>query len=316
MQEHFYQSKIVAKEQLKELVKKNDFPALTRFSIMAVFTIIMWILVVLTWEASWPLFILAQFGFAVAGCSNFACAHETAHNTAFKSDGWNKFASYFAGIGHYYPPAFFKEFHFTHHRYTHIPGKDPEISFAGKPVPSVITTLPSYIAWITGIPILMYKVMTTIFGGIGMPEPIRKFLYPYIRPKVRLKLCIDSLFVVLVYAVIIYLAVSWYEGFWGIILGQFLSHSLLGSYLAPEHNGLPHEGDILNRTRSMNTLPLIRTIMWNMPYHAEHHAYPGVPFHKLPDLHKVIEGELVHKEIGYGQFHKSVLQERFGGGNN
>lgn len=312
MQEHFYQSKLLEKDQLKKLVGRTDFPGITRFLIMAVFTVLMWIAVVVTWDASWPFFVLAQFGFAVAGCSNFACIHETGHNTAFKSNGWNKFACYFAGFAHYYPPTFFREFHFSHHRYTHIPGKDPEISFAGKPIPSIITTLPSYIAWITGIPILMFKVLASILGTLGMPEPLRKVLYPYIRPKVRLQLTIDSFLVVLFYSGVIYLALFWNPGFWGIILGQFVSHSLLGSYLAPEHNGLPHEGDILNRTRSMNTFPLIRTIMWNMPYHAEHHAYPGVPFHRLPDLHEAIQGELVHKEEGYGQFHKSVILERLG----
>ena len=30
---------------------------------------------------------------------------------------------------------------------------------------------------------------------------------------------------------------------------------------------------------------LVRFIAWNMPYHAEHHSYPTVPFHQLPRFH-------------------------------
>ena len=50
--------------------------------------------------------------------------------------------------------------------------------------------------------------------------------------------------------------------------------------------------------------------MWNMPYHAEHHAYPGVPFHALPKLHKGIFNELAHKEEGYIDFHLKVIQSK------
>jgi len=51
--------------------------------------------------------------------------------------------------------------------------------------------------------------------------------------------------------------------------------------------------------------------MWNMPYHAEHHAYPGVPFHRLPELHETIKDELKEKDDGYAEFHKTVLQGKY-----
>lgn len=31
--------------------------------------------------------------------------------------------------------------------------------------------------------------------------------------------------------------------------------------------------------RATLTLSLVRLFAWNMPYHAEHHTYPAVPFH-------------------------------------
>jgi len=38
----------------------------------------------------------------------------------------------------------------------------------------------------------------------------------------------------------------------------------------------------------------IRFLMWNMPYHAEHHLCPAVPFHQLPALHRLLQEKLAH----------------------
>ena len=55
-----------------------------------------------------------------------------------------------------------------------------------------------------------------------------------------------------------------------------------------EHLGLPHTDNILQNTRSTKTNAVMRWLCWNMQYHTAHHAFPGVPFHKLPDLHDTI----------------------------
>ena len=38
--------------------------------------------------------------------------------------------------------------------------------------------------------------------------------------------------------------------------------------------------------------PVSRFVYWNMNYHVEHHMYPMVPFHRLPDLHEAIRHDL------------------------
>ena len=48
--------------------------------------------------------------------------------------------------------------------------------------------------------------------------------------------------------------------------------------------------------------------MWNMPYHAEHHAYPGVPFHALPALHARLGGRVRVAGQGYTAFHRTYLR--------
>ena len=111
----------------------------------------------------------------------------------------------------------------------------------------------------------------------------------------------------------IVLAIWVHPGFWGLLLGQLVGHCLLSSYLVMEHNGLPHEGDILDKTRSIKTNAFVRFLMWNMPYHAEHHAYPAVPFHALPALHEKIQDELKHKDENHAEFHLKTIKRLVGG---
>jgi fatty acid desaturase len=42
-----------------------------------------------------------------------------------------------------------------------------------------------------------------------------------------------------------------------------------------------------------------------MPYHVEHHAYPSVPFHALPELNRIVDGQIVFR----GRSYRAVTQE-------
>jgi len=310
MEEKFHQSKKLSKEKLVALMQKSDNPALIRFVFMYLLFIGACISVIISWNNSWWLFVLSQFFFGIMCCSMFACLHETAHNTAFKSKQLNQLAATLTGIAHIYPSTVFRELHFMHHRHTHVPGLDPEISIGNKPAPSVIGNLPQYFSWLSGLPLLSFKVLMLFSGAIGMPEPIRKALFPFVHQKVRLKLALESWFVLSIHLGLLMLALFANSGFWGLFTGQVIGHCILASYLTPEHNGLPHEGDILNKTRSFPTSKLVNLLMWNMPFHAEHHAYPAVPFHALPSLHKEISAELKHKDESHLDFHLKVLNGR------
>ncbi len=308
MEEHFHTSKTLGKDQLKMLMQKNDNPAILHFVVMYVLFLGTGVCVVLFWSGSIWQILLSQFAFGIMCCSTFACEHETVHNTAFKSKQLNQIAARLVGIAHIYACTAFRELHFTHHRYTHQPGMDPEISFANKPLPSVIRNIPSYLAWISGLPLLIFKVLMLLWGALGMPEFIRKIFFSFIRPEVRLKLAIESWYILLIYGTIVFLASYVHAGFWGLLVGQVIGHCILTTYLTSEHNGLPHEGDIFKKTRSMKTNKFVKVLMWNMPYHAEHHAYPAIPFHALPKLHELIKDEITHKDESYRDFHIKVIK--------
>jgi fatty acid desaturase len=67
-----------------------------------------------------------------------------------------------------------------------------------------------------------------------------------------------------------------------------LAPPFLRALLIVEHTGCSQDRNGLTNTRTTLTGFPIRFLMWNMPYHAEHHLCPAVPFHRLPALHRLL----------------------------
>ena len=44
-----------------------------------------------------------------------------------------------------------------------------------------------------------------------------------------------------------------------------------------------------------------------MPYHAEHHAYPALPFHALPAAHRLLRSKIAVQASGYVAVHREIV---------
>ncbi len=310
MQAQFHTTDLVDKKVLAQLTIRSNHPASSRFAIQYFLFILASVGLVVTWDGRFWISLVFYVLYACIVCAMFACEHETIHKTAFASNRLNRLVAFFAGIAYLYPSSMFKDFHFEHHSYTHIPGKDPEISLGNRPVPSIISLLPSYLAWLSGLPLFLFKVMLLVTGALGSPTIIRKHVFPFIKRRNIKKIFIESWVVLLIYSVIGYLAIFIDAAFYSLFIGQLVGHSLLAYYLAMEHNGLPHDGDILEKTRSIRAPRWLKWWMWNMPYHAEHHAYPAVPFYQLPALNKQLKPALVNDKDSHLDFHTKVVTRK------
>jgi len=91
------------------------------------------------------------------------------------------------------------------------------------------------------------------------------------------------------------------------IVPAVLGQPFLRLYLLAEHGRCPFVANMLENTRTTFTNWFVRKLAWNMPFHAEHHAYPGVPFHQLPAFHVLIERHLKVTEAGYVRFHEKYI---------
>ena len=78
-------------------------------------------------------------------------------------------------------------------------------------------------------------------------------------------------------------------------------------YLLAEHGRCPFVSNMLENTRTTYTNRIVRFLAWNMPYHAEHHALPSVPFHKLPELNALLGAHLQSTSNGYVEFQRETV---------
>jgi len=76
-----------------------------------------------------------------------------------------------------------------------------------------------------------------------------------------------------------------------------------------QHTLLEHASDTVRGTRTILTSPLVRFFMCNENYHLEHHLYPGVPWHHLPQVHAALEHELRQQGASFISSYSSFVRE-------
>ena len=79
----------------------------------------------------------------------------------------------------------------------------------------------------------------------------------------------------------------WFITFW--LLPLAVRQPILRFILLAEHRGCTKDNNPLTNTRTTLTWFPVKFIMWNMPFLAEHHLYPSIPFHALPQAHKELK---------------------------
>src|SRR5260221_8073021 len=94
--------------------------------------------------------------------------------------------------------------------------------------------------------------------------------------------------------------------FW--FLPAILAQPLLRAVLITEHTGCSKDDKGLSNARTTLASAPIRLLMWNMPYHAEHHLFPKIPFHQLPALHREIRTRLAHVAPGYLTTNRAIFR--------
>jgi len=219
----------------------------------------------------------------------FCLQHEAAHRTAFRSSGLNAAAARGAGLVRLLPPLWFYHFHMDHHRYTHDPARDPELA---RPLPRSKANL----AWhIAGGPYWTGQLRTLLVNAAGSNRDA------FVPPRSRAALAREARWFLVIYLALA--AGSFLIGtaalLWLWLLPVLLGEPFLRVYLLAEHTGCPHVPDMLRNTRTTLTTALVRFLAWNMPFHVEHHAWPAVPFHKLPAFHGILRDRLTVTANGY-----------------
>ncbi|MGJ4912154.1 fatty acid desaturase [Bradyrhizobium sp. HKCCYLS2033] len=237
----------------------------------------------------WALPLLPVQGVLIAFL--FMAVHETAHKTAFDSRRLNLAIGNLSGFLIGLPYDYYCLFHWEHHRHTQDPLRDPELIVGPKPRSETQLAIAySGLVQVAGRLRLLLKHAVT--GEVTVP---------WVPAGRRATIVREARAYATGYALLLLGSVALHSALllWIWVLPLLLGQLILRPYLYAEHTGCDHTRSAFHNTRTTFTTRVVHWLAWNMPYHVEHHAYPAVPFHALPKLHAIVDGEIKYRGQGY-----------------
>lgn len=250
----------------------------------------------------WAVLLAAEIPLGIGESFLFNGFHEMVHNTAFETRFLNTCFAHLLGFECFRGAKWFWCFHWTHHRFTNDPSKDPELSGESVDLDDPTKSLSGYLQFISGYPFGFERVVrmarTVCYNEVDpwvvdKPETTQRvvrmeaacylfgyscvFLVSLLRPSIGIK-------VVLLW-----------------ILPHCIGAGHLRLYQFAEHRackmGPYTDTNAWICARTTSTWWLYKKLAWYMPYHVEHHAWPNVPFHKLQAAHELVKD--AYKKQGF-----------------
>jgi fatty acid desaturase len=238
-----------------------------------------------------PLWGLVLLPHGIALVFLFTLSHECTHATPFARPWLSNLVGHAIAPVLLLPFIWFRYFHLAHHKHTNDPDCDPEINGQGRP-----TTWGTYAIYLSGWGYWSGNACTLWTNAFG--QITDDYLPPRRRPVMRREASmILALYIVCAGSLAIAPVLLW---IW--LLPVLIAQPVLRLYLLAEHGLCPPVANMLENSRTTFTNRLVRALAWNMPFHAEHHSFPNVPFHQLPALHAHLAAHLKSTSSGYTQF--------------
>jgi fatty acid desaturase len=177
----------------------------------------------------------------------------------------------------FYPRTFDQVQHMAHHRYTQDWTRDGELARERY-------TLGSYLLWMSGVTYWYTRWRRIVRFSCGIVTE------PYLPAYRHAELIREARWHLAGYAAIA--AISALAQSWAAVM-LWLAPMCATKFMHQLHNtiehlGLAHDDDIFGNTRSTRTSAVMRWMAWQMQYHTAHHAFPGVPFHRLHRLNALL----------------------------
>jgi fatty acid desaturase len=278
---------------LSPIRREELLPLMARRNSPAAFHTVLWLFLLvasgtwlcLTWMSWWTIPAAFIYG-TLYGSASDARWHECGHRTAFASKRANDIVYYIASFMDIREPVSWRWSHHRHHADTIIVGRDPEIAYP-RPTP-------------------FWKIFLDMFGILSTKAEFRKYAFnivgrltpeeaTYVPPREASNaIRWGRIHVALLLAIIAWAATT--QSLLPLML--FGLPSLYGRWLLVVFGTTQHAGlaeDVLDHrlnTRTVLMGPVLRFLYLNMNYHLEHHMYPAVPYHALPQLHELVKDDL------------------------
>jgi fatty acid desaturase len=273
--EVFVRREVIDAAQLRALCvtsnREGAVQAASHLGAIAVTGTALW-LTLGTW---WSLPVFAAHGVLL----NFLYAgqHELSHWTVFRTAWPNEWLGRVFGFVLFYPRTFDQVQHIAHHRFTQDWVRDGELARERY-------TLASYLKWMSGVTYWYTRWRRIVRFSFGFVTE------PYLPARRRADFIREARWHLAGYALIASISLA-LQSYAAVILWLAPMLAMKGVHQLQntiEHLGLPHQDNVLANTRSTRTNAVMRWLGWQMQYHTAHHAFPGVPFHRLHALNEAI----------------------------
>ena len=275
----------IPRAEMKALMKRSDAPAIRDTGLWFAALIVTAGMGIWLWPSWWSAPFWLAYG-VLYGSASDSRWHECGHGTAFKTGWMNDFVYNIACFMIMRNPTSWRWSHARHHTDTIIVGRDPEIA-AMRP-PAILKMALN----VFGLPDVYYGLKRMVLNASGRLDPEEATFVPhhearkiYRTARIWTAIYAATLLCAVVMGSILPLMIIGLPrlyGAWHFIMTGYLQHGGLAD------NVLDHR--LNSRTVYMN--PISRFIYLNMNYHVEHHMFPMVPYHRLPELHEKIKHDL------------------------
>lgn len=295
----WYHTEIPRKE-MKALMKRTNEPALRDTLILFGLMIAYAAGGIALWPSWWSAPFWLSYG-VLYGSAMDSRWHECGHGTPFKTGWMNDVVYQIASFCMVRNPVTWRWSHARHHTDTIIVGRDPEIVAMRPPALFHIAMnffgiFDAFKGW--------SRMLLNAFGRLDPEEAtyVPETEHHKIIRVARIWTAIYAATIALTFAMhsilpLMVIGLPRFYGAWHHVMTGVLQHAGLAE------NVLDHR--LNSRTVYMN--PISRFIYWNMNYHVEHHMYPMVPYHRLPELHEMIRDDLPTPNSSIWQAYKEAL---------
>lgn len=286
-------AQVISAESLSELTRRSDRIGLLRFfqhiaSLGACVLLTLYLPSAIAWLPYTAYSILLMF--------SFCPAHEAIHGSAFATKALNRAVGFLFGLVLVLPPRYFESFHMAHHRFTQLPGQDPELL---TPKPG---SLREWLWHVSGIRYWLAQCRALLGNAAGR-------VAEFVPAKRRQGVINEARLVLLIYLVMATTSVLAGSTLliWWWLLPALIGQPFLRLFLLAEHTGCLLVKNMFENTRTTYTNRAMGWLCWNMNHHTVHHAYAGVPFWRLAEASRLVRDHLREQAPGYLAVNRDVL---------
>jgi fatty acid desaturase len=271
----------VARADMKRMMQRSDKEGLLQMGLWLGLLAASGAAAFLAWGTLWCIPALIVYGMLYAASDH--CAHELSHGTPFKTAWLNNIFYQLASFMTLHEAVYWRWSHARHHTDTIIVGRDREIAF---PRPARMWTIVLDAFFLPGG---IVEILRTVRHATGKLSAESRSFIPESEIK---KVVFNSRIYVLIFVALIAwcIAAQSILPVLFIVLPRFYGAWLPHLFNFTQHTGLAE--DVLDHrlnTRTIYLNPVFEFLYMKMNYHLEHHMFPMVPFHALPQLHAAIK---------------------------